>query len=320
MRILHEFIYERPGSLDEALALLERHGASLSPLAGGTDLVVNMKMRGILQITPKAGTPDAKWRAARRVQPIHQPAVVMSLADLPGMTGVRAGGGRAWIGPSTTMTFLASCGQVPAALGAIVDAAAVMGSPLIRNRATIGGNIMNARPAADTAVAFLAIGGSLELASARGKRSVDIGSFFTGPGRSVRREDELLVGLEAGAADATGSAYHRMGNRRQLEIALVGAAASLRIDPGSGTIAAARIALGAVGPTPLLAQKAASGLIGAKPTAEAFAAAARAARLDVKPIDDFRGSAAYRLELVETLVQRALATAAARALGKGARA
>ncbi|MDD5307866.1 MAG: FAD binding domain-containing protein [Deltaproteobacteria bacterium] len=320
MRILHEFIYERPKSVDEALALLEKHKAGLAPLAGGTDLVVGMKMRSILQITEKAGTQQAKWRAARRVQPIQKPAVVMSLADLPDMKGVRAKSGRAWIGPNTTMADLASCGCVPQALAALADAAAIMGSPLIRNRATVGGNIMNARPAADTAVAFLALGGTLLLASRSGKRSVDVGSFFTGPGRSVRRDDELLVGLEAEFRDGEGSAYFRMGNRRQLEIALVGASAWLRIDPRTGSIAAARIALGAVGPTPLPAQAAAAGLVGAKPTAEAFEAAAKTARGEVKPIDDFRGSAAYRLELVETLVQRALETAAVRALGKGARA
>jgi CO/xanthine dehydrogenase FAD-binding subunit len=319
MRILHEFSYERPKSLTEALKLLEAHGAALSPLAGGTDLVVNMKMRSILQITEKAGTADARWRAARRVPAIQTPSVVMSLADLPKLRGVRAARGGVRIGPTTTMAELAASDGVKPAVAALRDAAAIMGSALIRNRATIGGNLVNARPAADTAVALLAVGGRLELASRSGKRTVEAAAFFTGPGRSVRRADELLVGIDVPTAKGQGSAYLRMGNRKQLEIALVGAGAWLEIDRKARRITAARISLGAVGPTPLLAPLAAAELVGKSPDAEAFAAAGRIARTEVRPIDDFRGSAGYRLELVETLVQRALAAAAARALGKGGR-
>lgn len=319
MRILHEFSYERPGSLREALALLEKHGAALSPLAGGTDLVVNMKMRGILQVTEGAGTPAAKWPAARRVPAIQRPAVVMSLAEIRKLRGVTTGEGFVRVGPTTTMSGLAACGDLPPALGAVRDAAAIMGSPLIRNLATVGGNVVNARPAADTAVALLALAAKLELASASGRRTVPIASFFTGPGRSVRRADELLVGIKVPAAKRQGSAYERIGNRRQLEIALVCAAAWLELEPRTGKIAGARLSLGAVGPTPLLAPAAASLLVGRRADAEAFAAAAKAAREEAAPIDDFRGSAAYRLELVETLVARALAAAAGRAAGKGGR-
>jgi carbon-monoxide dehydrogenase medium subunit len=281
--------------------------------------VVNMKMRGILQITEKAGTAAARWPAARRVPAISTPKVVMSLADLTKLRGVRKGKGLVRIGPTTTMTELATCGGLPPAVAALRDAASIMGSALIRNRATIGGNLMNARPAADTAVALLAVGGRLELAARSGKRAVEVASFFTGPGRSVRRPDELLVGIEVPAAKGQGSAYVRIGNRKQLEIALVGAGAWLEIDKATRTITAARISLGAVGPTPLFSPLAASGLVGKIADAEAFAAAGRTARGEVKPIDDFRGSAAYRLELVETLVQRALAAAASRALGRGGR-
>jgi carbon-monoxide dehydrogenase medium subunit len=305
--------------LNEALILLDRHRGNLAPLAGGTDLVVNMKMRSILQITEKAGTAAARWPAARRVPAIQTPAVVMSLADLPKLRGVRAGKGRVWIGPTTTMSELAASTGLKPAVAAVRDAAAIMGSALIRNRATIGGNVVNARPAADTAVALLALGAELELASRTERRAVEIASFFTGPGRSVRRPDELLVGIAVPAAPGQGSAYVRMGNRKQLEIALVCAGAWLQIDKATRTITAARISLGAVAPTPVLAPLAAAGLVGKIADAAAFAAAGATARGEVKPIDDFRGSASYRLELVDTLVQRALATAAARALGKGGR-
>jgi CO/xanthine dehydrogenase FAD-binding subunit len=317
MRILHEFAYERPRTIDEALALLAKHGGRLSPLAGGTDLVVNMKMRGILQLTEGAGTPQARWPAARRVPAIQRPAVVMSLADLPELGGIDAGADRVRIGPLATMARIAACDDLPAAVLAVRDAAAIMGSPLIRNLGTIGGNLINARPAADTAVALLCLDAKLELASAGGRRRVDIASFFTGPGTSVRRPDELLVDVEAPCGPGEGSAYLRMGNRRQLEIALVGVAAWLRLDPASGTVAEARIALGAVAPTPVRAGKAARLLVGQPPEPEAFARAAREASAEVSPINDFRGSAAYRHELVKTLVARALEAAAKRAAGPG---
>jgi carbon-monoxide dehydrogenase medium subunit len=317
MRILHEFTYERPRTVDEALALLAQHGASLSPLAGGTDLVVNMKLRGILQLTPGAGTPQAKWPAARRVPAIQRPAVVMSLADLPELKGIAGGPDLVRIGPRSTMSEIAAEGGFPPSILAVRDAAAIMGSPLIRNLGTIGGNLINARPAADTAVALLCLDARLELAAAAGRRTVGIDSFFTGPGTSVRRADELLVAIEAPCAPGEGSAYLRVGNRRQLEIALVGAAAWIRLDPGSGVIAEARIALGAVAPTPVRAAKAAAALAGRQPTPEAFGEAAREASAEVSPISDFRGSAAYRHELVTTLVARALAAAAGRASAKG---
>jgi carbon-monoxide dehydrogenase medium subunit len=318
MTILHDFAYERPSTLDDALALLDAHRERLRPLAGGTDLVVNMKLRGILQLTSDAGTPHARWPAARTVQPVQQPDVVMSLADLASLRGLELRGDAFRIGPTTTMAEIAAAAGLPPTLGALRDAAAIMGSPLIRNRATVGGNVVNARPAADTAVALLALGARLELASRCERRRVDLSSFFTGPGRCVRRDDELLVGIDVPCGAAEGSAYLRMGQRRQLEIALTCAAAWLRLDPLSGTIAAARIALGAVGPTPVLATAASRELVGRRPTPEAFAAAARAARAEARPIDDFRGSAAYRLELVEVLVGRALAEAASRTAVRGA--
>jgi CO/xanthine dehydrogenase FAD-binding subunit len=317
MTILHDFEYERPSSLDDALVLLDAHRERLRPLAGGTDLLVNMKLRGILQQTPGAGTVDARWRSARTAVPVHGPDVVMSLADLPALRGLESRGSFFRVGPTTTMADVGGA-PLPPALGALRDAAAIMGSPLIRNRATVGGNVVNARPAADTAVALVALGARLELASRSERRRMDLASFFVGPGRCLRRDDELLVDVEVPCGPAEGSAYVRMGQRRQLEIALVSVGAWLRLDDRARTVVAARISLGAVGPTPLLAASAAAELVGRPPTAETFAAAARTARGEGRPIDDFRGSAAYRLELVEVLVRRALEAAAARAEAGGA--
>jgi len=317
MLILNDFDYRRPRTMDEVLALLAEYGERASPLAGGTDLVVNMKYRSILQLVEGAGSDQARFPAARRVRPMVRPDMVVSLADLPELDGVAEADDVWRVGPMTTMAQFAERSDAPSAVCALRDAAGVMGSPLIRNRATIGGNLINARPAADTAVAIPALGGRLELASAQGKRWVEIDSFFTGPGTCVRRPDELLVSIELPCSPTAGSAYLRQGTRRQLEIALVGAASWVELDSATGKVASARIALGAVAPKPILALQAAGSLVGQEPTPDALAAAATLAREEARPIDDFRGSAAYRLELIEALARRSLERAVARARGKG---
>jgi CO/xanthine dehydrogenase FAD-binding subunit len=316
MRILHEFEYERPSSLEDALSLLAKYGDKACPLAGGTDLVIGMKYRSMLQMADAA-----KFPAASRAPKAVRPEVVVSLADIPELKGIhpQIGGRSAVIGPRTTMTEIATYDVFPPALLALRDAARAMGSPLIRNQATIGGNIVHGRPAADTAVATLALGARYQLASARQRRWVKSAEFFTGPGENVRRADELLVAIQIPCGLDEGSAYHRQGTRRQLEIALASAAAWVRIDPSSGEVTGARIGMGAVGPTPLLAPKAAQSLVGKAPSADNLAAAAATARTEIRPIDDFRGSAAYRVEIVEVLVRRALETAVSRTRDQGGR-
>jgi CO/xanthine dehydrogenase FAD-binding subunit len=314
MRILDDFEYLRPSTIEEALELLGELGAKASPLAGGTDLLCNMKHRSILQLVPGAGSPQAKFKAAMRVPPIQKPEVLISLADLPELSGIKKESTTYWVGPSSTMLEITQAAKAPAAMGALSDAAGIMGSPLLRARATFGGNLINARPAADTAIAALAIGGRLTMVNESTERVVAISDFFTGPGTSVRQPDELLVGIEFDWTDNQGSAYFRQGTRRQLEIALVSAAAWVSLDK-DGTIADARVAMGAVGPTPLLSPGAAGALKGSQPTPETIAHAAQAARGDAKPIDDFRGSADYRFEVVEVLSRRAIELAVSRAKG-----
>jgi CO/xanthine dehydrogenase FAD-binding subunit len=314
--ILHDFDYQRPGTLREVLTILEEYRDKASPLAGGTDLVVEMSYRSILQLAGAAGSDAAEHATVARVPAMRRPEVVVSLSGLSELRGVTEGQGRLQVGALTTMAEFAAQADISRAVWALRDAAETMGSPLIRNRATIGGNLVHARPAADTAVAVLALNGRLELASTKGSRWVDVSSFFTGPGTSVRRPDELLIQIELPCPLHAGSAYLRQGTRRQLEIALVGAASWIGLDPDSGGVADARIALGAVAPTPILATEAASALVGQAPTSEALSAAAALARREAKPIDDFRGSAAYRLELIEVLVRRSLGIALSRARGE----
>jgi carbon-monoxide dehydrogenase medium subunit len=308
MRILHEFEYERPHDLNAALELMARHGGRARAIAGGTDLVIGMKYRSILQLA------DAdKFSAASRAPKVTRPEVVVSLSGLSELKGISVDTDAVTVGPGTTMAEIARREDLPAAALALVDAAAAMGSPLIRNRATIGGNVVHARPAADTAVAGITLGAELVLASTGGRRTVAATDFFTGPGETVKRPDELLVSIRLTHGPGVGRAYYRPGTRRQLEIALASAAAWVRLDPGTGEVGEARIGLGAVGPTPLLAPEAAKTLIGNPPDAEHISTAALAARSEIKPIDDYRGSAAYRVEIVAVLVRRALETAVSRA-------
>ncbi|MGD8413679.1 MAG: xanthine dehydrogenase family protein subunit M [Candidatus Latescibacterota bacterium] len=313
MRILHEFDYERPRDLHAALELMARHGDRARPIAGGTDLVIGMKYRSILQLAD-AG----KFSAASRAPKVTRPDVVVSLSGLSELKGIAVDPDAVVIGPGTTMAEIARRDDLPAGALALVDAAAAMGSPLIRNRATIGGNLVHARPAADTAVAGITLGADLVLASTGGRRTVAAADFFTGPGETVKRPDELLVAIRLPQGPGEGSAYCRQGTRRQLEIALASAAAWVSLDPDSGEVSDARIGLGAVGPTPLLAPQAANTLIGSPPDADHISGAAAAARSEIKPIDDYRGSAAYRVEIVGVLVRRALETAVARARGREA--
>ncbi len=317
MRILHDFDYRRPGTVEEALALLAEYGEKASPIAGGTDLVVYMKYRNMMQLVDGVGTPSARFPAASRVPAMQRPDVVVSISGLEELKTINTENDKVNVGPGITMTQLARITDLPKSLLALRDAARAMGSPLIRNRATVGGNIINARPAADSAIAIVALGGKLHLASAKEKRSVHASEFFTGPGESVRRADELLVAIELPCLPDEGSAYMRQGTRRQLEIALACVASWVRVDPGTGTVTSARICLGAVAPTPILAPKAAGSLIGKPPSDENIAAAAALAPAETRPIDDYRGSAEYRKEMIRVLVRRTLSLAVARATGKG---
>ena len=153
MRILHEFKYQRPPNLAAALTLMAQYGDRARPIAGGTDLVIGLKYRSMLQLADAAAFP-----AASRAPKIMRPDVIVSLAELSCLKGITRRVGAVRVGSRTTMTQIANSYDFPPALGAVRDAAGAMGSPLIRNQATIGGNLVHGRPAADTAIATLAVG------------------------------------------------------------------------------------------------------------------------------------------------------------------
>ena len=196
---------------------------------------------------------------------------------------------------------------------ALAMGAGLIGSVQIQNMATVGGNICNASPSADTAPGLLASGAQVVLASAMGERSLPLEAFFLGPGKTALQPGELLVRLELPIPPAhCGSFYLRHTPRARMDLAFVGVAAAVQLSE-TGEICSARIALGAVAPTPLRAYRAEQRLAGCQPDAALINEAALLAAAEARPIDDLRASADFRRHLVQVLTRRALEGAIANA-------
>jgi carbon-monoxide dehydrogenase medium subunit len=292
--LLPRFNYHQPESLEEALEIMAEFGPQARALAGGTDLLVNLK----------AGRDEAQ-----EVVSLHR---LVEWDDLSRTEeGLR-------IGPLVTAARLeAEEGLGPA--GVVGSAAGRLGSPLIRNRATVGGNLISARPAADLAPPLMALGALAVLESSSGQRTLPLEDFFTAPGQTRKKPEELLTAIIVPPLKGpAGGGYQKLGTRKALEIAIVNVAAVIRLNE-QGFIKEARIFLGAVGPTPLRAKMAEMLLEGEKPKGPndpVFHGAGLAAVNDSCAIDDHRGSADYRCQMVEVLTKRALAEAFSRAVEK----
>lgn len=245
------------------------------------------------------------------------PKYLISLHKLQELKGIqRLKDGRLKIGAMTTIREIERSNIVRDNWTALAHGADSLGSPLVRNRGTVGGNIANARPAADTVIPIVALGGMLTLQSAAAMRSVPAEEFPRGPGITLIQPDEILTTVHLPKPPPhSASAYYKLANRKALEISTVGVAVYLTLEKANGPIAHARIALGAVGPTPLLAASAQDYLKNKAPSDDVLEKAAQLAAGDARPIDDHRGSAAYRLEMVKALTERLLKTVTKRAMG-----
>jgi carbon-monoxide dehydrogenase medium subunit len=289
---LRAFEYHAPTTLNEAISLLQQHGESARPLAGGTDLVVQMKEN-----------------ATKFAPPSH----IVSLLRVPELTGIEyseSDGLR--IGAGATMTDVAESKTIREQYPAIAEGAALVGSIQTMNMATVGGNLCNAAPSADIAPSLLAFEAEAVIVGPSSRRAVSLGEFFVGPGKTVLASDELLAEVRVPALlSGTGSAYQRHTPRKQMDIAVVGVAAALSL--AGNSIERARVALGAVAPTPVRALKAEAALEGQPVSDEAFARAAEAAVEECSPISDVRGSAEFRRHIVLVMTERMLQLAADRA-------
>jgi carbon-monoxide dehydrogenase medium subunit len=280
------FRYAAPRSIDEAVALLGEHGGEARVLAGGQSLVPLMNMR------------------------LATPTALIDINRIPELAFVRPWNGGIAIGAATRDSALERDAEAARRLPLLVEASANVGHQAIRNRSTVGGSIAHADPAAELPAALLALDAVAVARGPGGERSIPIADFFLGYLQTALAPDELLVELRVPGLPAnTGSAFVEFA-RREGDYALAGVAAVLTL-AADGTIAEARLALCAVGPTALRASAAEAALRGQRPGPAAWEAAAEAVRAAiVEPPSDIHGSGDYRRHLAGVLARRALAKAA----------
>jgi CO/xanthine dehydrogenase FAD-binding subunit len=284
-------LYAEPTTVDEALEALAQLGPDVAIVAGGTDLVVGA--RG-----GRKPLPDA-------LVAIHR------LGELEAIAG--GSGTPLYLGALVTHGTIESSSLLRERYSALADASALVGSPATRHVGTVGGNLANASPAAESGSPLLVFGSSVELTSPGGSRTVPLGEFLVGPGRTSIAAGELVTGVVVPDLPArSGSAYVRLEYRRTMEIAVVGAAALVTLD-GSGAVEAVRVALTAVAPTCVRAPAVEEALSGQKPTATALAEAADQASAAAAPIADVRAPVEYRRAMIPVIVRRVLERAVERA-------
>jgi CO/xanthine dehydrogenase FAD-binding subunit len=275
-----ELSYHSPTSVDQAVELLASRDDA-RPMSGGTDLLVQMRSGRI------------------------RPGAIVDIKGIGRAVGSRAQDGGFVIGAATPCTELLNDAALCKAWPGVVEAANLIGSVQVRNRATIGGNLCNASPAADSVPALIAAGARAVVAGPQGERVVAVEDLLAGPGRTTLAKGEfvlefILPARKSGSADA----YLRSIPRTEMDIAVVGAGVNLGCD-ASGTITAARVALGAVAPTALLVPDAGAALIGSKLDEAALTAMGEAAKAACRPIDDKRGTIDYRIAMSAVYARRA---------------
>jgi carbon-monoxide dehydrogenase medium subunit len=277
------FDYVAPRSLEAALLELRR-SPEAAIIAGGTDLL-------------------PRWRSG-----LIQPSLMIDFKHL-GLSYIKAEENKVCIGAYTTHSQMIASELLTGYFPALSEACRQIAAPPIRNRGTLGGNLVNASPAADTAPPLMAYDAELVLVKAGSQRVVSLDKFFIGPGKTRKQPDELLAEVYLPFCEPnTASKFIKMGNRRAMAIAV--ASVAVRISLGdAGEIQAARIALGSVAPTPMRAREAESMLVGEKLSDDVISAAAHMAQGEVTPISDIRASKEYRRRMVEVLVKRSLLAA-----------
>ena len=276
------FDYLAPESIGEAIAALSRFRGSARIIAGGTDLINLIRTRAI------------------------RPHCLVDIGNISGLDALEYDGEETVsIGALATLRSLEMSASIKAGHAVIAQAAGQIGSMAIRNVGTLGGNLCNASPAADTAPCLIALGARVKIVGLAGERSVAVEKFFTGPGQTVLQEGEILVRVQVPAmAPQSQAVYLKHAIRGAADLAIVGVAIAAGLD--DGCFRGVRIALGAVAPTPMRAQIAEKVLDGKTLDDAVIAEVAEAAAAECRPITDVRASADYRREMVKVLTRRAL--------------
>jgi CO/xanthine dehydrogenase FAD-binding subunit len=283
-------VYEAPESIQDAVSLLANSQLKANVLAGGTDLIIQMQGQ-------------------------NEERLVVDVKKIPGMMQASISDAGLDLGPSMSCAEFTARDDIKAVFPGLVEAAYLIGSTQVQGRCSVGGNLCNSSPAADTIPALIAIGAQCVITGPGGERTVAAEDFVTGVAKNCMEKGELLVNIHVPTPAAnTSDAYLRFIPRTEMDIAVAGAGVSITLDD-DGVCTAARVAIGAVAITALLVQEAADALIGTKLDDAALQAAADAASAASKPITDRRGTVEYRKQVVGVLVKRAAKIAAARAGG-----
>jgi len=272
--------YEAPTTVEAAVALLAAGGQTARVFAGGTDLLVQMK------------------------EELVEPALLVDIKKIGETRGITIDAGEVRIGAAVTGAELGECEPLKAMWPGVVEAVNLIGSEQVQGRATVGGNLCNASPAADSVPAMMAAGARVAIAGPEGTREMPVEDFPTGPGQTSLGQGEFVVSIVLPKPAArTGDAYLRFIPRTEMDIAVVGAGLSVVLNP-DGTCAGARLALGAVAPTARLVPAAADALAGKTLDDAVLANLAEAARAACAPINDKRGTIEFRKKVAGVLACR----------------
>ena len=273
--------YTAPATLDDALGIKKERGAEARVIAGGTDLILRMRDK------------------------VFSPSVLIDLRRLS-LDGIALSDNELRLGAFVSLSQVLESADIERLFPALPAGCREFAGPPIRNRGTLGGNIVNASPAADLVPPLIAYDASIVLSSSDGDRVLQLMAFFVGPGQSVMEPDEILTEIRLPLMPASSAAtFIKLGQRRSMAISQVNLTTRLSVDESS-MVSEARIVLGSVAPVPMRAVAAEEFLLGKELSEKLLNRAAKKARDEVTPISDVRASLSYRLEMVEVLVRRAL--------------
>ena len=281
---MQDFGYIAAKTVSEAVSLLDEKGQAARILAGGTDLIVQVReaQRDVDLMIDIKSIPE------------------VNVLDYNADTGLT-------LGAAVECYKIYAVDEICDAYPGLIDATKIIGGTAIQGRAGVGGNLCNASPAADCIPPLIVLNASCVIAGPNGERELPVEQFCTGPGQTALGNGEILVSLKIPApASNSSSFYLRFIPRNEMDIAVVGAGASVTLDDAKQKIVSARIALGAVAPTPLFAEEASALLAGREVSDAAIDEAAAAAQAIARPISDMRGTVEQRIHLVGVLTRRAL--------------
>ena len=289
---MHPFAYVAPNTVEEAVTVLNEHGDRARPFAGGTDLLVKARAN--------AWELDA----------------VVDIKNIPELMNLTIGKNGLSIGAGVPCYQVYENSEIADEYPGIIDGASIIGGIQIQSRAGLGGNLCNAAPSGDGIPALIVYSAIARIAGPSGTRDVPVEEFCTGPSRTVLKPGELLVSIEVPKpAPNSGAAYTRFIPRNEMDIAVAGVGVYVVLDDSGNNFESARIALSAVGPTPILATEAGDSMAGKPVDDKIIDTAANLARDAASPITDMRGTINQRKQLIEVLSGRMINQAVERARG-----